>query len=69
MYRVEEAPELFARQLGIKPATLLHAINAPEEFTGALQVVVAHGQLVDGDGCSAGGLPVGGRVRSWGGHV
>jgi len=36
MYRVEETPELFARQLGIKPGSAVAALNAPQGFVTAL---------------------------------
>ena len=36
MYRIEENPNLFAQQLGIKAGTTATTINAPEAFKSAL---------------------------------
>ena len=36
MYRIEDNPELFAQQLGIKPGTTVTTLNAPEAFAAAL---------------------------------
>ena len=36
MYRIEENPDLFAQQLGIKPGTTVTTLNAPEDFAAAL---------------------------------
>ncbi|MBI4201211.1 MAG: hypothetical protein HY531_02850 [Chloroflexi bacterium] len=37
MYKAVEAPELFARQLGIKAGFLVEVINAPPEFVAGLE--------------------------------
>ena len=36
MYRIEDNPELFAQQLGIKPGAAATTLNAPEAFRAAL---------------------------------
>ena len=50
MYRVEETPELFARQLGIKPDLSVAPLNAPAEFMTALQMGMPQGSLLATDG-------------------
>ena len=37
IYKVEEVPELFARQLGIKPDSSVASLNAPSEFMADLE--------------------------------
>ena len=45
MYRVEEEPERFARQLGIRPDAVVEGINVPGPFLEAL----GQAMFLDGD--------------------